>query len=149
MPEVSAGSNQVGASVVCTPHVSCPCGSPARAAPAPKISASARTAMARRRYLMSRLCSLARQSKVFVRARIGLSGDEPEPRFLNPRAEAAEERLLPQRRVDRPLVHELLDLVQRRRAPRRVEFGRLHGEERVDVGIAAVDVGAALGDETL
>src|ERR1043166_5923175 len=121
MPEVSAGSNQVGASVVCTPQMSCPCGSTARAAPAPNISASARTAkMWRRRCLMSRRCSLPRQGEVLVGARIGVGGNEPEPRFLDPRADAAEERLLPQGRVDRPLMHELLNLVQRRRAPRRV-----------------------------
>src|ERR1051326_1662188 len=150
MPEVSAGSNQVGASVVCTPQVSCPCGSPARAAPAPKISASARTTnICRRRCLMARLCSPARQREILVGTRIGVAGNEPEPRFLDPRADTAEERLLPQGRVDRPLVHELLNLVQRRRAPCRVEFGRLLGEQRVDLGIAAVDVDAALGDASL
>src|SRR5690242_9877647 len=105
MPEVSAGSNQVGASVVCTPQVSCPCGSPARAAPAPTISASARiTKMWRRRCLMSRLCSLARQGEVLVGARIGVAGNEPEPGFLDPPTDAVEEGLLPQGRVDHPLV---------------------------------------------
>src|SRR5215470_15374597 len=149
MPEVSAGSSQVGASVVCTPQVSCPCGSPARAAPTPNISASARTTKGRRRYLMSRLCSLTRQREVLVGTRIGVAGNEPEPRFLDPRADAAEERLLPYRRVNRALVHELLNLVQRRLAPCVIEFGRLRGEQRVDLGIAAVYVGAAPGDESL
>src|ERR1051326_699600 len=46
-------------------------------------------------------------------------------------------------------MREFLHLVQQRLAPLSVEFARLRLEQRVDVGIAAIDVSAALGDESL
>ena len=52
-------------------------------------------------------------------------------------------------RVDRALVHELLDLVQHRRALLGVELGLLLLEQRIDVGVAAVDVSAAFCHEGL
>src|ERR1700736_4726024 len=122
-PGVSAGSNQVGAKVTCTPQVSWPCGSPARAAGAPNISANAskathqrRKAISRQRCLMSRLCLLTRQREILVGRGIRVAGNETDPGLLDPLTGAVEEPELPQMRVYRPLVHELLNLVQRRLA---------------------------------
>src|SRR5439155_18443383 len=51
---------------------------------------------------------------------------------------------LPDRGVERPLVDELLHLVQRGLAPLEVELGCLLLKQRVEVGIAAISVGTAL-----
>src|SRR5713226_9511132 len=91
---------------------------------------------------------LARQRHVLVRRRVAVAGDQAKPGLAHPRAGAVDEGLSPNRRVDCPLVHELLDLVQRRCAPRAIELARLLLEQRVDVGIAAVDIGASLDDES-
>src|ERR1043166_9021425 len=154
-PGVSAGSNQVGAKVTCTPQRSSPCGPPARATVAPSISANARIdahqkrrAILKPRCLMSGLL-LTRQCEIFVGSRIREAGNQAEPGFLDARTVAVEEGELPQMRDDRPLVHELLDLVQHRLALRVVEFGRLLREQGVDIGIAAVGIDAALRDEGL
>src|SRR5207253_10804524 len=48
--------------------------------------------------------------QVFVRCGVGVAGDQAEPRLLDPRADAVQERELPDRHEDRLLVHELLDL---------------------------------------
>src|ERR1043166_1395619 len=149
-PGVSAGSNQVGAKVTCTPQRSSPCGPPARAADAPSISANARIdahqrrkAIARPRCFISGPWLLTRQGEVLVRSRIREAGNQAEPGFLDARTMAVEEGELPQMREDRPLVQQPLNLVQGRRAPGVVEFGRLLGEQGVDVGIAAVGIDAA------
>src|SRR5712691_4581883 len=92
---------------------------------------------------------LARQRHVLVRRRVAVARDQAKPGLAHPRAGAVDEGLSPNRRVDCPLVHELLDLVQRRCAPRAVELARLLLKQRVDVGIAAVDIGASLDDESL
>src|SRR5262245_29540135 len=76
-----------------------------------------------------------------------MARDQTKSRFPPSGAGAIDERLLPKRRVDCSRVNELLDLVQRRFAPSAVEFGRLLLEQRVDVGIAAVHIGAALRHE--
>ena len=52
-------------------------------------------------------------------------------------------------RVDRALLYELLHLLQHRRALLGVELGRLLLEQRIDVGVAAVGIGAALHHERL
>src|SRR5439155_10204750 len=56
---------------------------------------------------------------------------------------------LPDRREHRLLVDELLDAMERRLAALLVELGTLLPEEPVDVGIAAVHVGAPRGHEGL
>src|SRR5262249_59062131 len=66
-----------------------------------------------------------RQTHVLVGCRIRKVGDEPEARFLNPRAHAVKESKLPQRREHGALVHELLDFSERRVPPRLIEFTRL------------------------
>src|SRR5262249_8053285 len=63
--------------------------------------------------------------------------------------DAIEKAQLPDRRKDRPFTDELLDLVQNRFASFPVELGRLLLEQRVDIGIAAVDVSAAFGNKGL
>src|SRR5215510_14804589 len=90
---------------------------------------------------------LARQRHFLVRRRVGMARNQAESGFPDPRAGAVDEGLLPKRRVDRALVDELLDLVQRRCAPRAVELARLLLEQRVDVRIAAVHISATLDDE--
>src|SRR5262249_50763903 len=70
------------------------------------------------------------------------------PGFPHAGAGAVDGGLLPKRRVDRAIVDKLLDLVQRRLTPRAVEVARLLIEQRIDVGITAVDVGAALRHES-
>src|SRR5215471_16298750 len=56
--------------------------------------------------------------------------------------------MLQDRYVDRPFINELLDLVQRRRAFPAVEFDRLLLVESIDVGIAAIGLGAAFDDKS-
>src|SRR6516165_3406663 len=92
---------------------------------------------------------LVRQREILVGCRIRVVGDQAEPGFPNPRTGAVEEGQLPQVRVDRPIVHDLLDLVERRFTPRVVKLGRLLLEQRGEVRIAAVGIGAALRDESL
>src|SRR5438552_14920235 len=44
--------------------------------------------------------------QVFVRCGVGVAGDQAEPRLLDPRADAVQERELPDRHEDHLLVHE-------------------------------------------
>ena len=60
-----------------------------------------------------------------------------------------DEAELPDRRVDGFVVHELLDPVERRLAPLPIELAGLLPDEPIDIGIAAIDVGATSGDEGL
>src|SRR5262249_13568181 len=92
---------------------------------------------------------LVRQREILVGCGIRVAGNQAEPGFPNPRTGAVEKGQLPQVRVDRPIVHDLLDLMERRFAPRVVELRRLLREQRVDVRIAAVGIGAVLRDECL
>src|SRR5207245_9789089 len=89
------------------------------------------------------------QPDVRVGPGVGEARNGAEAGFLAARAHAVEERQLPDRRVDHALVDELLDPVQHRLAPLVIELCRLLAEQAVDVGVAAVDVGAARGDERL
>src|SRR5262249_714285 len=75
--------------------------------------------------------------------------DETEARLRHARAGGVDEAELPDRRVDGFVVDELLDPVERRLAPLTVELAGLLSDEPVDIGIAAVDVGTAGGDERL
>src|SRR6266851_1090791 len=97
IPGVSAGSNQVGASVVCTPQVSCPCG------PAAKVERG--TPATRPSAVKARTSRRAVQRDVLVRTRIGVTRYQAEPRLTDPGSDAVDERELPDRRVDRPLVN--------------------------------------------
>src|SRR5262249_9292662 len=81
---------------------------------------------------------------ILVRSRVGVSGYQAEPRFPHARTDAVDERHLPKRRADRARMDELLNFVQRRFAPLVVELACLLLKELVDVGIVAVDIGAAL-----
>src|SRR5215510_8236822 len=60
---------------------------------------------------------------------------------------AVEETQLPDWCVDRILVDELLHLIEDRRALLVVEFGGLLWEQFVNIGIAAIGVGATLDDK--
>src|SRR5215472_4156930 len=86
---------------------------------------------------------------VLVGSRERPTGDEAEPRFGHSRALRMDEAELPDRRIHRLVVHELLDAMQRRLAPLAVELACLLAEEPVDVGIAAVHEGAAGDHEGL
>ena len=86
---------------------------------------------------------------VLERRGVGKTGDQAERRFPDPRADAIEEAELPDRRVDRLLVDELLHLVEDRAALLVVELVGLLRIELVDVGVAAIDIGAALDDKGL
>ena len=87
------------------------------------------------------------QRHVFVGRRVGMPGYQAKSGFPDPGADPVNDAKLPKMRVDCVLVHEQLDLVQRRFALFGVELGRLFLEERVDIWIAAIDVGAALRHE--
>src|SRR5262249_4207555 len=87
------------------------------------------------------------QLDVFIGARVRKARDGPEARFLDAGPDAVEEGELPDRRIDDALVHELLDPVKCRLATLRIQLDRLLLEEPIDVGIAAIDVRAAGGDE--
>src|SRR5260370_10938054 len=185
IPEVSAGSNQVGASDTWMPQISWPCGplvGPAAPAVAGAPAASPRAvAASRSRRLMpkgsparaarSRRCTkslmvppsdgpvrLGRRAAgphrlpllwvlerdVLVGRGVGVAGDQAEPRLADPRPDAVEKAEQPDRRIDRPLVDQLLHLLQDRRALFAIKLDCLLLEHRVDVGVAAIGVGAAL-----
>src|ERR1700686_520657 len=91
----------------------------------------------------------ALQGDVLVGRGVGETGDQPEPRLAHPRADAVDKGQLPDRRVDRPLVDRLLHLVQDRLAFLMIELDRLLLVELVEIGVAAVNKNAALGDMSL
>src|SRR5256886_3849227 len=93
--------------------------------------------------------SLRLELHVLVRRRIGVAGDQPQTRLLHPGPVAVDERELPDRDEHRLLVHDLLDLVQQRLALLAIQLGSLILEERIDLRIAAVDIGTAGDDEGL
>src|SRR5437660_2153997 len=90
--------------------------------------------------------SRALDGDVLVRPGIGKSRDQPEPRLADPRAKRVDEGQLPDRRVNRLVVEELLDLVQERRALLLIQLGGLLLEKLVDVGVVAIGISAALDD---
>src|ERR1041384_6655602 len=81
---------------------------------------------------------------VFIGRRVGEAGNQAEPGLADARADAVEEGELPDRRIDRALVNELLHPVQDRLALRTIELARLLPVERIHVRIAAVSKHAAL-----
>src|SRR5215475_9996387 len=81
--------------------------------------------------------------------RRGMAGDQAEPGLLHARTLTVDECQLPDRDVHHLLMHELLDPLQERLALLAVQLGRLVLEERVDVRIAAVHVGAPRDDVRL
>src|SRR5215470_19253039 len=95
------------------------------------------------------LASSAFQLHIFVWCRERVTGDEPDSRFLDARAKAAEAGVEPDRRDHRLLVDQLLESMQGRLAALGIELRRLLQEEPVDVGIASVHVGTTRGDEGL
>src|SRR5262249_62419837 len=86
---------------------------------------------------------------VFVRAGPRDPRDESDPRLFHARPQPRQAGVQPDGRDDHFFLDELLDLVQRRLTPLGVELVGLLLEEAVDIGIAAVDVRAAAGDEGL
>src|SRR5438270_13259557 len=79
--------------------------------------------------------------------RIGGAPDAAEGQLATPRANPAEKRQQPDRRVDRLLVDQPLHLFEDLGPLPRVEFIGLLLVEFVDIGITTVDVGAAGDDE--
>src|SRR5882672_96389 len=86
------------------------------------------------------LASGAFQGEVFVRRGVRETRHQAEPRLTYPRSDTVDKGQLPNRCVDHPLGHDLLDLVEQRAAPRLVKLDRLLLEQRVDVGVVAVGV---------
>ena len=78
-----------------------------------------------------------------------MTADQAEPGFTHPLPVSVEERELPDRSVNAALMDDLLHAVQLRRAFGDVQLCCLFAEQRVDLGIAAIDVGAALDGERL
>src|ERR687888_1791910 len=117
------------------------------AAPSPSGPARSREAVASRS--RSRAPPSLLQLDVLVGTRVGEAGNRSQARLLQPRTDAVQEGQLPDRRVDRPLVDELLNAVQRRLTTFGIELHRLLLEQAVDVRIAAVHVRAAGRDECL
>src|SRR5262245_10294462 len=143
MPDVSAGSNQVGASETCAATRSSPSVAAAAVRSVAPIMAAVERARTSRRVVLTEAMAAspldaALQADVFVGCGIGMPADQAECRFVNPRALAVEEGELPQRRVHRALMHQLLHAVQERRAFGAVRLRRLLGEQLVDVRVAAV-----------
>src|SRR5215469_5477254 len=83
---------------------------------------------------------------VLVRRCVREPRDQAEPRLPDPRSHAIEKGELPYRRKDRPLVNQLLHLVQHRLPLPAVQFDRLLLVERIDVGVAAVNKRTAFDD---
>src|SRR4030095_8107476 len=80
---------------------------------------------------------------ILVRRREDVAGDEPDPRLLNPRPDAVQWNVLPDRRDHDLLVDLLLDAMQESLALLAIQLARLLPEEPVDVRVAAIDVRAA------
>src|SRR5580704_19138175 len=89
----------------------------------------------------------ALERNVLERRGIGEIGDQTETRFTNPRPNAVDEGELPDRRDGRLFINQLLDFSECLAALLRVELDRLLLEQLIDVGIAAVRIGAAPDDE--
>src|SRR5262245_25324950 len=97
----------------------------------------------------SRLASAALELHVFVGSGPRVTSDEPDARLLHSRPQTGQAGVQPDWRDDRLVVHQLLDAIQRRLAPLRIDLVRLLLEEAVDVGVATVNIAAAPGDECL
>src|SRR5215831_15674811 len=141
----SAGSNQAGTRVVCTPQVIVPLGASALAGALATMTSSVRAA----NRVTSRITivSLSLEPQLFVRRRVWIAADQAEPRLLNPGPHTGQDGRLPERRKHHLLMNQLLDAVQCHLAPFAVELGALLAKEPVDVGVASVNVHAARGHE--
>src|SRR5215217_3041553 len=134
MPGVSAGSNQVGASETCTPMRSSPSGAALAVRRVAPIMAAAERPRTPRRVVLGDgetmavppLCAVF-QADVFVGRGIRVSADQAQGRFADPPALAVQESELPQRRVHRAFMHQLLHALQDRRALGAVGLRRLLG----------------------
>src|SRR5437867_1652767 len=117
----------------------------------PPMTISTESQMAPTRRIVSFMTAFSPrlEPQVLVRRGVGVVGDERQARLLHAWPVAIDEGELPDRRDHRLVVHELLDPLERRLALLPVHLARLLAEEPVDVRIAAVDVGAASGDERL
>src|SRR4051812_39395624 len=160
IPAVSAGSNHVGASEMCTPMVNWPAGSTPRAGCPMALTLAPVSARNLRRLSSafpicpadmvmapSRLGRFQRQ--VLVRCGVGKAGYQAEAGLPHAGTSPIQEGKLPDRRVDDFLVHELLHAMQDCFALRVIDLDRLQRKKFVDVGIAAVDELAALNDKAL
>src|SRR5215470_11482407 len=151
MPEVSAGSNHVGASEIWAPQIISPAGASERPAGASAVAAGDGPRIANVRTNSEakrpRTCFMEAsvfyrafgslfsfQSDIFVGGRKCPARDEAEPRFGHTRT----------MRVDED---ELLDAVQCRLAALAVEVAGLLAKEPIDVGIAAINVRSAADRE--
>src|SRR6266851_7085106 len=94
-----------------------------------------------------RWSSLCLDRDVFERRGIGETRDQVETRLRDSRSDGVDKPELPDRRVDRLLVDELLHLFEDRRALLVVELLGLLRVERIDIGIAAIGKGAVLDDK--
>jgi hypothetical protein len=83
------------------------------------------------------------QGKVFEGRCVGEAGDAPEARLGNARTHAVDEAELSDRSVDRALAHDLLHLVQDRRAALVVQLACLLHEQSVEIRVTAVSERAA------
>src|SRR6516225_11140853 len=88
---------------------------------------------------------MALQLHVFEGRHERIPGDESDPRFLDPRSNAAQSPDLPDRREHRLVMDRLLDSLELRRAPLGVQLGRLFPDEPLDIGIASISVRTARG----
>src|SRR6476646_8607820 len=81
---------------------------------------------------------------VLVGRRVREQRNPTEARLADARPDAVDEGKLPDRSIDRPLDHQLLDLEENGLAPRAIQLARLLLVERVDVRVATVGEDAAL-----
>src|ERR671930_1281186 len=91
--------------------------------------------------------SLGLECDLLVRRRPRIVRDEAEARLGHARAVRTQGGELPQRQIYGFIVDQLLNAVQDRLAPLRIELRRLLLEKVVDVGIGAVRIHAARGRE--
>src|SRR5205809_5236456 len=138
----SAGSNQLGTSVVWTAQVICPSGpaAPAAAVQSDIIETRRLTEKPRTRLMIG---ASVLELHLFVRRRVRVAGDQSNPGFLDARSHAGDDRRFPQRRKDDLVVDELLDAVEGGLAPLAIHLADLLAEESIDVRVTSIDVGPA------
>src|SRR6201995_1135093 len=139
IPAVSAGSSQVGASVMCTPTVSWPDGAAAfagRAMPAAILDA-ARARTSRRVVVINAALSSRLQREIIVWRSVGVAGYPAKVRFTDAWPDSIQECQLPQMCGNNTFVENLLHLGQYFGAPCMVEFHRLLLKQGIEIGIAA------------
>src|SRR5947209_20380459 len=86
---------------------------------------------------------------VLIGRGVGKQRDLAKAGFTDPRSRPIDEGELPDRRVDHPLRHDLLDLVQDRLPLCAVHLDRLLAIQLVDIWVAAIGEHAALGEMRL